>query len=123
MPDETGTVSALASIGFYSYAVYLWHLPVRQWMPRAIEAATGSPPSYMVRVLAYIVGSVVVGMLLDRAVESPFLALRDRLLPSRSGIATRVQDPAAPPREPDAPSADSEPALDATTSAPVSRRT
>ncbi len=70
----------LALIGAYSYSIYLWHIPVRffglGWLPGdATPLARGA---------AYLALSVVVGIVAAWLIERPFLALRDRLFPSRS---------------------------------------
>ncbi len=70
----------LAFIGAYSYSIYLWHIPVRffglGWLPR--EAAP------LTRAAAYLSLSIVTGIAAAWLVERPFLALRDRLFPTRS---------------------------------------
>ena len=70
----------LAFLGIHSYSIYLWHMPVRffglGWVPR------GASP--FVQAGAYLVLSIVVGIVAARIIEAPFLALRDRLFPTRS---------------------------------------
>lgn len=75
-----GAWRPLAVIGTYSYSIYLWHIPVRffglAWLPRDAEPLT--------RAAAYLALSIVTGILAAWLIERPFLALRDRLFPSRS---------------------------------------
>ncbi len=70
----------LAFIGAYSYSIYLWHIPVRffglGWLPR------NSAP--LTRAAAYLALSLLAGIAAAWLVERPFLALRDRLFPTRS---------------------------------------
>ena len=70
----------LAFVGAYSYSIYLWHIPVRYfglgWLPRDAAPLT--------RAAAYLAVSIVVGIVAAWLVERPFLALRDRLFPTRS---------------------------------------
>jgi len=70
----------LAFIGAYSYSIYLWHMPIRlylaSWGPR------DWPP--LAQAGLFFALSVVIGIVAAWIVERPFLALRDRLLPTRS---------------------------------------
>jgi peptidoglycan/LPS O-acetylase OafA/YrhL len=79
-PRLARLLSPLAAIGFYSYSVYLWHMPVNLLAARLLAPRIGWPAS----VAAYLVGSIVVGIVAARLVELPFLRLRDRVLPSRT---------------------------------------
>ena len=75
----------LGFIGAHSYSIYLWHIPIRyfglSWLPR--------DTSPLFSVLAYFVVSIGVGVIAAKLVETPFLWLRDRLLPTRSQPAVR----------------------------------
>jgi peptidoglycan/LPS O-acetylase OafA/YrhL len=80
----------LATIGFDSYSIYLWHMPVQRWITpwyqRAVLPQTSDPTvTYLVGLGAYLTAAVVVGVIMARLVERPALALRDRLVPSRTG--------------------------------------
>lgn len=81
----------LGLIGYYSYSIYLWHYAVNSWLPSLEKriSGTGEPLPVEYHTIVYIVGSLVVGMLMARIVEVPFLRLRDRLYPSRSTAAPR----------------------------------
>lgn len=92
----------LAALGFYSYSIYLWHMPVMSWlMPHLREDGTFnfSPAtlSWTLDVAVYVIASITCGYIMARAVEGPSLRLRDRLFPSRSG---RVAAPVAVRPEP-----------------------
>jgi len=81
---------ALAALGFYSYSVYLWHMPVMHWlMPHLRERgafAFSSPTlGWLADTAVYVSASIVAGYVMARIVEGPSLKLRDRLFPSRSG--------------------------------------
>jgi peptidoglycan/LPS O-acetylase OafA/YrhL len=65
---------ALAYVGFYSYSIYLWHLP---WLA-VVRATTGGPAS---AVLAFYAGSIAAGVLMAKLVELPALRLRERWVP------------------------------------------
>ncbi|MFO0910981.1 MAG: acyltransferase [Isosphaeraceae bacterium] len=90
----SGPARALAGLGFWSYAVYLWHV---EWSilltalgDRVPTAVTAIPlPWRDVWVLLYLAGSVGLGVLLGRLVEQPVLLWRDRVFPSRSRVTSR----------------------------------
>jgi peptidoglycan/LPS O-acetylase OafA/YrhL len=71
----------LARLGAHSYSIYLWHFPVKFYvgmlLPRDLPPAA--------HLAAYFLASIVVGVAAAKLIETPFLALRDRILPSRSG--------------------------------------
>lgn len=76
---------AVAFVGFHSYSIYLWHLMAALVMEAVAQRLHWEgTPRYSLLVLMYWVGSIVVGILLARAVEIPALKLRDRLFPARS---------------------------------------
>ncbi len=65
----------LAWIGFYSYSIYLWHLP---WLAVCRIRVFSGPW----QALAYYAGSIAIGVLVAKLVEIPALRLRDRWLPA-----------------------------------------
>jgi peptidoglycan/LPS O-acetylase OafA/YrhL len=66
---------ALAYVGFYSYSIYLWHLPflavVRNTLHEGPAAAA-----------VFYAGSIVTGVVMARLVEIPALRLRERWIPA-----------------------------------------
>lgn len=81
-------VRACAAVGASSYTIYLWHMMAKRTLSLLRkEAGIGFP--YAVEFLLYAALAVAVGMLMSRLVEGPFLRLRDRLVPSRSGNLER----------------------------------
>ncbi|QDU09665.1 acyltransferase family protein [Gimesia aquarii] len=74
----------LAAIGFYSYSIYLWHMPVNVWGSGAIRIATGVQIGYWSNLFVYMIGSLIVGVLMAKLIEMPVLRIRDRYFPSRS---------------------------------------
>jgi peptidoglycan/LPS O-acetylase OafA/YrhL len=66
----------LAGMGYYSYSIYLWHVPVRvalvNWFP--------SLPDFL-NLAIYLVVAVLWGIGASRLIEIPVLAYRDRYFP------------------------------------------
>jgi peptidoglycan/LPS O-acetylase OafA/YrhL len=73
----------VARIGFYSYSIYLWHLPVA----RVLDATLAGQLTPNTWLLAYLAGSLLVGFLLGRLIEWPALKLRDRWFPKPQASA------------------------------------
>jgi len=69
--------SALAYVGFYSYSIYLWHLPLLA----VLRHSVGPRP---LAVAAFYAGSIVVGVAMARLVEIPALRLRERWVPAQA---------------------------------------
>ena len=81
-------LAALATLGKYSYSIYLWHLFVLAWGIPVIEGTFAVELGAGTRLAMYFVGTFGFGILMAKAVEVPALRLRDRWFPSRSpGIA------------------------------------
>lgn len=68
---------SLAAIGTSSYSIYLWHVPILHWVvPQLSEL------HHAWRLAIYFPLCVVVGIVLGKVIEQPFLRLRDRLTPN-----------------------------------------
>jgi len=76
---------ALASVGRYSYSIYLWHIPVKMSVFFVPKRFFSLPFSFAGAFVWYAAGSILVGILMGRLVEMPLLRWRDRKFPSRSG--------------------------------------
>ncbi len=72
----------MATLGAYSYSIYLWHLAVRLYGVQLIERACGVTPGLSVRAASYVIGSLLLGVLMAKIVELPALRLRNRWFPS-----------------------------------------
>ena len=81
---------ATATIGFYSYAIYLWHvalpLPISRWLDMvAVSYGMSAWVRWSFITPTYVILAFGVGVLTSRTIEQPFLVLRDRLCPHRPG--------------------------------------
>lgn len=74
----------MARIGFYSYSIYLWHMPVAVFSLPFFQHHLGLPRGTWISVLVFTVTSCVVGIVMAKLIEMPVLGIRDRWLPSRS---------------------------------------
>jgi peptidoglycan/LPS O-acetylase OafA/YrhL len=81
----------LASLGVYSYTVYLFHAilfgfpgveSMRQLTLAALQPVLGTHISLWLDRLAFLTVSIAGGVALSHLVERPFLAMRERVLPS-----------------------------------------
>ena len=79
-----------ASIGLYSYGIYLWHNAGRQPM---LAFASHLPESvkWPVTTIGQVLIGIVLGVLSTRLVEWPFLRLRDKLFPSRVALQLELE--------------------------------
>jgi peptidoglycan/LPS O-acetylase OafA/YrhL len=87
-----------AFVGFHSYSVYLWHLPVQTilmpYLGRTLLPPVAFPDlSFLINTSAYFIASVFVGVLIGKLLEQPALALRDRLFPTRTGDLSMPSQP------------------------------
>jgi peptidoglycan/LPS O-acetylase OafA/YrhL len=78
------SLGALATLGSYSYSIYLWHMFVLAWGIPLIEGTRDAELAPGTRLAIYFVGSFVLGMAMAKVVEVPALRARDRWFPSRS---------------------------------------
>ena len=78
-----GAAKFLATIGFYSYSIYLWHALLALIFLKL--------PASVFGFWLYIALSIALGMLMAKAVELPALALRERLFPASSQRPVAIQ--------------------------------
>jgi peptidoglycan/LPS O-acetylase OafA/YrhL len=74
---------AVATIGVYSYSIYLWHLSVRTPISH-LCALLPMPGSirWITLFLAQYGGAIILGFVMAKLIEWPFLQLREKLLPA-----------------------------------------
>jgi peptidoglycan/LPS O-acetylase OafA/YrhL len=75
----------LATLGSYSYSIYLWHMAIMRWVVPHLEETL----SWQSRTALYLAGAFVIGVSMAKLVELPTLRLRDRLYPSRTATTLR----------------------------------
>jgi len=66
-------VSPLAWVGRYSYSIYLWHVTAFGFMARSLPLNNS--------LVSYLITSLVLGVILGKAIEMPFLRVREKLAP------------------------------------------
>lgn len=74
--------SLLASLGKYSYTIYLWHMLVGRVVFASWSALAWSTEPWRMNI-TYMALSVCCGVVSARLVEAPFLRARDRQFPRR----------------------------------------
>jgi peptidoglycan/LPS O-acetylase OafA/YrhL len=57
-------------------------MPVREWGLPGLTKLLGDSPRYGVLVMAFFVGSFLVGVVMAKLIEFPMLRLRDRWFPA-----------------------------------------
>ncbi len=73
-------VKTISYVGTYSYSIYLWHLPVQEWLAKPLNNMTGVN-SWFFYAGVYLAGAVLIGILLSKIIEYPILRIRDRYFP------------------------------------------
>ena len=69
-----------ATLGLYSYPIYLYHGYVNQLSKRMIP----SDLTYWIYLVSYVIASFVIGIFLSKIIEYPFIKIRDKYFPTRS---------------------------------------
>jgi peptidoglycan/LPS O-acetylase OafA/YrhL len=90
LPRAGRVERGLAAIGAYSYSIYLWHTATKHWSAPVWKSVVGRELGYGGQAVLYFVSSIVVGILVARLIELPFLRLRDAAFPSRSKPVERA---------------------------------
>jgi len=91
----------LASIGVFTYSIYLWHydlgaLPVHNYVLARLSHRWGEL-YWVLGTGVYFIVAITAGIAMSKLIELPVVRIRDRLLPGRAS-ATRGAAPAIEPR-------------------------
>lgn len=84
-PKVMGGCRALAFMGVYSYAIYIWHVPVIRIVEMVLGRADFTFSRVYVVASAYVL-SIVAGVIVTKIIERPFLKIRDKVFPSKVGL-------------------------------------
>ena len=87
---------ALAGIGFFSYSIYLWHVPIAMAfgpLNHWLEEQHVQVNPYCLFVV-YLLVSIVFGSAISKLLELPLLRFRDRVVPRRAklGMGADVEE-------------------------------
>ncbi len=80
----------LALVGTHSYSIYLWHIPIRFL---GLDWVSPNCPVPLV-ISIYLFVAIAVGIAASTIIETPFLAWRDRLFPTRTAAMPQTRTPA-----------------------------
>lgn len=84
--------NVLIVIGLNSYSIYLWHLPVAKWGITLIKRVYPYQIHYVVEFWIYLVGSIALGIIMNKLIEEPVMELRKKLYPSPSTITIKNKE-------------------------------
>ncbi|WP_231943623.1 acyltransferase family protein [Aeoliella mucimassa] len=77
---DSKLLSGIATLGAASYSIYLWHMPINLWAMYVVPDLH-QVHYWQVYASLYLVGSLVIGWCLNRWIEMPVLALRNKVAP------------------------------------------
>jgi peptidoglycan/LPS O-acetylase OafA/YrhL len=72
----------IANIGLYSYGIYLWH----EFLPAFLQHTPVKHFNIYLVSFIYIASGIIIGILMSKLIEIPFLKIRDKRFPKRMPI-------------------------------------
>jgi peptidoglycan/LPS O-acetylase OafA/YrhL len=88
-------VRAFAFVGFYSYSIYLWHVPLMHWAFSKLLPPNPGVAAYFLGLAGYALASILLGIVMAKLIEIPALRVRERLFPSKNRVTALDARPAA----------------------------
>jgi peptidoglycan/LPS O-acetylase OafA/YrhL len=73
--------NVICFIGFHSYSIYLFHIYVAKYFVSFFVKYFGSFISVEIKFILYFLFSILIGYLMAKLIEIPFLRFRDKLFP------------------------------------------
>lgn len=92
---STSLARVVASIGVYSFSIYLWHMDAGHpfyELTRGIGRAIGLPNEliWVFHTAGFMTGAILVGVVMSLLIEGPALRLREAIFPSRHGTVSAI---------------------------------
>ena len=69
---------SIAYVGTFSYSIYLWNVPVQNWLGKWLYNLTGN---WFLYAAIYLLATFAIGILMSKIVEYPVLKIRDKYFP------------------------------------------
>lgn len=96
---RTWAYRGIAWIGLYSYGIYLWHslalAPGDMLIHKAIAMGLAPSVIWIVALTAQFAFAIAIGYVTTRAIEYPFLLMRNALFPAKRNSSVREEVPVA----------------------------
>ena len=87
-------VRGLAYMGFYSYSIYLWHVPLMLWLFGSLLQPDPSVAAYLLGFVGFALSSILLGIVMAKLIEMPALRIRDKFFPSKTRASALDARPA-----------------------------
>jgi peptidoglycan/LPS O-acetylase OafA/YrhL len=71
----------VAWVGFYSYAIYLFHVFIGFGVVNNFRKLTGLSGLWPLELIVFIAGNIIFGYFISRLIEQPVLRWRNRVYP------------------------------------------